>query len=258
MENDDKVKAWEETQLKWDDTELLESSATEMMKKKWKRLNKTVISILAKEVVARNEYLSLLDIGAGRGDFYKLSRDIVKKYTGIEPSENMLHDEIKEEDFELRHGTGETLEESCAYDACLIKEVLDHTYEPGKVIKNAYNALKEGGIIIVTLTNKDAFYKLMFKKHAKKLEIEHKDHLFNFNPKEVKDLMYKAGFEVEKTISTNYLRMPKGLENIIGKLPEKFIFWKLDAIDAIMTKLLPEKGGGFIVVGRKKGIESCE
>jgi 2-polyprenyl-3-methyl-5-hydroxy-6-metoxy-1,4-benzoquinol methylase len=255
MENNkeaEKLKAWEDTQLKWDDTDFLSQEATLMMKMKWKRLNNIILSVIGKEVVAKNEYINLLDIGAGRGDFYRLAEDMVKKYTGIEPSEKMLTNEIRQEDFVLKRGTGEDMDEPCSYDVCLIKEVLDHTYEPEKVVKNAFKAILPGGLIIITLTNKDAFYKLMFKKYAKKLEVEHKDHLYNFNPKEVKVLLQKAGFEIEKTLSINYMRLPKKIENFIGRLPEWVLTWKLNAVDAVMSLLLPEKGGGFIVTARKK------
>jgi 2-polyprenyl-3-methyl-5-hydroxy-6-metoxy-1,4-benzoquinol methylase len=253
MENDreEKIKAWQETQTQWDDTDFLAQEATFMMKKKWKRLNSMILAIIGKEVVAGNEYVNLLDIGAGRGDFYRLSQGLIKKYTGIEPSEKMLINEINGDEFILKRGTGETMDEPPCYNVCLLKEVLDHTYEPGKVISNCWKALTNNGILIISMTNRDAFYKLIFKKRAKQLEVEHKDHLYNFNPKEVRDLMEKAGFTVEEVRSINYLRLPKFIENIVGRLPDRLIFWKLNVIDALMSKFLPEKGGGFIITARK-------
>jgi SAM-dependent methyltransferase len=247
----DKHKAWEETQLQWDDTDFLAKTASALMKKKWRRLNKKVSEIISAEVVGSTEYPDLLDIGAGRGDFYHVVKDVVRDYTGIEPSHRMLKDDVKAENFILKRGTGEELAEENKYGVCLIKEVLDHTFEPEKVISNAYRALKEGGIIIVTLTNKNAFYKLIFRGYAKKLEMEHKDHLYNFSPAEVEELFKKAGFKTEKIYSLNYIKMPRVLEDIVGSLPEKFVFWLLDISDALMSLLLPGKGGGFIAVARK-------
>ena len=246
-----KHKEWETTQLQWDDTDFLNIQATALMKKKWKRLNLKIAEIIEKEVVEKNEYINLLDIGAGRGEYFKQVQPMLKKYTGIEPSYQMLKDELKSENFELKRGCGEEITYADEYEACLLKEVLDHTFDPERVIKNAYNALKKNGLLIVSLTNKDAFYKLIFKKHAKKLEIEHKDHLYNFNPGELKELMEKAGFKVENNYSINYLKMPVFIENILGSLPEKLVFLKLDIIDAFMSAILPGKGGGFIMTGRK-------
>jgi len=251
-----KHKEWENTQLQWDDTDFLNIEATALMKIKWKRLNLKISEIIEKEVLKKNEYISLLDIGAGRGEYYRQVQPMLKKYTGIEPSHQMLKDELGAENFELKRGCGEEIQYVNEYDACLLKEVLDHTYDPEKVIKNAFTALKENGILIVSLTNKDAFYKLIFKGYAKKLEIEHEDHLYNFNPGEVKELLVKAGFKVENNFSINYLKMPKFIENIFGFLPEKLIFFKLDLIDSFLSSLLPEKGGGFIITGRKAPAES--
>jgi 2-polyprenyl-3-methyl-5-hydroxy-6-metoxy-1,4-benzoquinol methylase len=248
----EKFKEWEKTQLQWDDTDFLNVTATALMKKKWQRLNLIISKITEKEMLSRNEYISLLDIGAGRGDFYRLVQSFLKKYTGIEPSEKMLSNEVDSENFLLKKGSGETLNDSNEYDVCLIKEVLDHTYDPGLVIKNSYRALKDNGLLIVSLTNRDAFYKLIFKAHAKKLEIEHKDHLYNFNPAAVRTLMEAAGFTVEKNMSINYMKLPVFIENIVGRLPDKLLFFKLDVIDWFLSLFMAGKGGGFIMTGRKK------
>jgi 2-polyprenyl-3-methyl-5-hydroxy-6-metoxy-1,4-benzoquinol methylase len=254
MQEDNGLKTrWEETQSNWDDTDFLLNKANALMKKRWLRLNKTIADIIGKEVVRRNEYINLLDIGAGRGDFFKSVQGIVKKYTGIEPSFQMLKNEIFENDFVLKRGKGEELEEENAFDVVLIKEVLDHCFIPEKVIANAHKALKADGVVIITLTNKDAYYKKIFKNYAKQLEQEHKDHLFNFNPPEVETLMKKAGFTVEKTLSTNYMRLPFKAEELIGKMPDSLVFRLLDITDAMARIFLKNKGGSFIVTGRKSG-----
>jgi len=250
-ENKEKFKQWQETQVHWDDTEFLAKEANSLMKKRWLRLNNIVSKITADEVVLRNEYVSFLDIGAGRGEFYRIVADMVKKYKGYEPSVEMLKDEITEPEYEIKRGTGEELNEENVYDVCLLKEVLDHTYEPEKVLKNAFRALKDGGLIIITLTNKDSYYKLMFKKKAKELIEKNKDHINNFNPQEVKDLLVKAGFKIEKDLSINYLKLPWGIEDAIGKGSEKSVFGLLDFTDKIFTSTMPGKGGGLIITARK-------
>jgi 2-polyprenyl-3-methyl-5-hydroxy-6-metoxy-1,4-benzoquinol methylase len=248
---DDKLRQWHETQEHWDDRDFLAKEATALMKKKWARLNKIVSKIVADEVVLRNEYVNFLDIGSGRGDFYRVIEDMVKKYKGIEPSAEMLKDEIIEEEFEIRHGTGEELAEENLYDVCLLKEVLDHTYGPEKVIVNAHKALKDGGLIIVTLTNRESYYKLMFKKKAKELEEKHRDHLHNFSPSDAASLLSKAGFTIEKNLSINYLKLPRPLENVLGSLGEKTVFGLLDMFDGMMRPMLAGKGGGFVIAARK-------
>ena len=250
-ENKEKFKQWQETQVHWDDKEFLAKEANALMKKRWLRLNNIVSKITADEVVLRNEYVSFLDIGAGRGEFYRIVADMVKKYKGLEPSFEMLKQEITEPEYELKRGTGEELSEENAYDVCLLKEVLDHTYEPGKVLANTYKALKEGGLIIITLTNKDSYYKLIFKKKAKELIGKNKDHLHNFNPGEVKDLLVKTGFKIEKDMSINYLKLPWGMEDAIGKGSEKSVFGLLEFTDKIFSGLMPGKGGGLIITARK-------
>ncbi|MEI7640542.1 MAG: class I SAM-dependent methyltransferase [bacterium] len=244
-------KQWEKTQSAWDDTDFLLNRANAFMKKRWAKLNNNIVDIVGKEVVAKNEYINLLDIGAGRGDFYKNIQNLVKKYTGIEPSEKMLKNEIFEEDFILKRGKGEDLADEQMYDVVLIKEVLDHCYAPEKVIGNAFRALKQGGIIIISLTNKDAYYKKLFKTYAAKLVDTHKDHLYNFNPKEILELLQTAGFTLEKTMATNYLRLPFIVENLVGKLPQGIVFGILDFTDRVGNVFMKNEGGSFIITARK-------
>ncbi|MBP7791683.1 MAG: class I SAM-dependent methyltransferase [Candidatus Goldbacteria bacterium] len=253
--SDELYDKWKETQLNWDDSEFLEKKATPFMKIKWQRINKTVIHILEEEVIKKNEYLDLLDFGAGRGDFYKEIQGMVKKYTGIEPSEKMLKEEIIQDDFKLIHGNAEEFSEKESYDVCLLKEVLDHCYEPEKVIKNGFEALKDDGLLIVTLTNKNAYYKRMFKRWAKKIEKSHEDHLFNFSPAEVTDLMQKAGFSIEENISLNYLKLPVFLENFTGSFSSAVVNFFMEITDNFLKIFLKEKGGSFILTGRKNHIE---
>jgi 2-polyprenyl-3-methyl-5-hydroxy-6-metoxy-1,4-benzoquinol methylase len=248
---EDKKKQWEETQLKWDDKDFLKYKANALMKKRWVRLNKKICRIIADEVVEQNGYITMLDIGAGRGEFFGEVKDIVKRYVGIEPSEAMLEFDINEEEYQLKRGTGEEITYKDEFDAVLIKEVLDHCYEPQTVIKNAYTALNTGGSLIVTLTNKNSYYKALFKKKAKQLEEEHKDHLFNFSPDETAELFKNAGFQSVKIINTNYLRLPYGLEDALGKMPQGFVFGLLNLTDAVGSLLLNKKGGSFIVTGKK-------
>ncbi|MCX7698174.1 MAG: class I SAM-dependent methyltransferase, partial [Candidatus Goldbacteria bacterium] len=188
----------------------------------------------------------------GRGDFYKEIKELVKNYTGIEPSKKMLGDEIIQDDFKLMHGNGEDFDEKESYDVCLLKEVLDHCYDPNKVIKNCFDALKKDGIIIITLTNKNAYYKLIFKKMAEKLQQEHRDHLHNFSPMEVIDMMKNWGFVIEENISMNYLKLPGFLEKFLSKFPSGFINKLYDLSDGIGKIFLKDKGGSFILIGRKE------
>ncbi len=244
-------KNWEKTQLNWTDKDFLEHEANALMKQRWKRLNLIIGRITASEVARAAEYINFLDVGAGRGEFYKYISGIVKNYTGIEPSDSMLPYEIKEDGFEMLKGSGETIDYEEKYDVCLIKEALDHCYDPMLVISNCGRALKKNGLLIITLTNKESYYKLLFKKKAEELEKKHTDHLYNFAPRDVVKMTKEAGFVSERVISYNYLRMPRMLEEIFGSLPQKFVHAVLDITDTVGSMLLKEKGGSFIILARK-------
>lgn len=248
---DEKKEQWQATQSSWDDTDFLAKKANALMKKRWQRLNRMISRATAVEAVRMNGYVNFLDIGAGRGDFYRHVEDSVKKYTGIEPSDKMLEYDIVEEDFVLKKGKGEEFESGPEYDICLIKEALDHCYDPQKVLQNAYNALKPGGLIIITITNKDSYYKKIFKKKAAALEKEHTDHLFNFNLPETVELAEKTGFKIEQAFTYNFLRMPNFLEQLLGSLPKPFVFWVLDITDFIVRPFMKNSGGSLIVAARK-------
>ncbi len=254
MENNEKFTQWKETQEHWDDTQFLLKEANALMRRRWERLNLMAVKTTGEEVVKRNEYVHFLDIGCGRGDFYRHVSEMVKKYRGIEPSSGMLKDEINDEELVITRGTGEDFEEKSGYDVCLIKEVLDHTYDPEKVIKNAYEALREGGLIIITLTNRESYYKLIFRKKAAELEKKHADHLHNFTHRDITGMLEKAGFKVESDISYNYLRLPRFMEEAIGRLPAGIVFGILDFSDALLSRLMPKRGGSLYITARKGAV----
>jgi len=252
MDREELKRNWEKTQLNWNDTDFLAQEANALMKQRWRRLNLMIGRFTASEVARATGYIDFLDVGAGRGEFFKYINGIVKNYTGIEPSDAMLPFEIKEEGFEMLKGSGETIDYDEKYDVCLVKEALDHCYDPGLLISNCHKALKKGGLLIITLTNRESYYKLMFKKRAQELEKQHTDHLYNFAPRDVVKLVNEAGFLAERVISYNYLRMPRFMEEALGRLDEKFTHSVLDVTDTIGAMLLKNKGGSFIVLARKK------
>ena len=111
--------------------------------------------------------LDLVDVGCAHADFEGFVRPHLRSYTGIEPSKALLpKDRSHGKAFRLKRGTAEKLPlPAASADALLLKEVLDHCYDPSKVLAEAARVLRPGGWVLITLTNDHAWYKRLFRVH---------------------------------------------------------------------------------------------
>src|SRR5579872_2923143 len=152
---------WKSLQSHWDDDEFLKS-LTPLMKLRYRRLDEKVEDILGEnfhKTGAIKGQPFLLDIGAGRGEFALFlqtrGRARVWNYLGIEPS----GEQLKQRDIQ-EFGTGfiqamaekVPLQDMVAHGV-VVKEAIDHCYDPSKVFQEAKRLLKPGGVLVVTLTN---------------------------------------------------------------------------------------------------------
>lgn len=242
-------KYWLRTQTSWNDDIFLAEAANAFMKLRWRRLNRRCVSV----VLSVGKKVDLVDVGCAHADFYDYVKPCLKTYTGIEPSKVLLPKNIlRDKQFRLLRGQAEKLplKNACA-DFVLIKEVLDHCYDPLKVAKEAHRVLRAGGECLITLTNDAAWYKRLFPIWAGRIKAGQQDHLYFLKPDDVHELLKQAGFKVIQGEDSHYLRLPYKIEGLIGQLPQGLASAIISLTDAVGKLILPECGGSFWVRARK-------
>jgi ubiquinone/menaquinone biosynthesis C-methylase UbiE len=244
-----KMKHWKATQEHWNDDEFLAVTANAFMKLRWKRLNLRC----AAEAGGLGRPLDLVDVGCAHADFEAYVKPHLKSYTGVEPSRALLPKNISRgKNFRLLRGTAEKLPlKAASADFVLIKEVLDHCFDPLAVLKEARRVLRPGGELLITLTNDRAWYKRLMPASAARIKAGQHDHLYFFHPEMVLDLARRAGFTRLGEESSHYLRLPGALEQALGSLPEPIGSALITASDAVGSLIAPGYGGSFWVTAVK-------
>ena len=247
------LKQWQQTQGHWDDHDFLESEANPFMKMRWRRLNRRCADRLASLALEMGREIDLVDVGCAHADFFDWASPVLRSYTGIEPSRALLPKKVtRGKQFKLLPGKAEKLPlPDKSADAILIKEVLDHCYGPAEVAAEAARVLRPGGLLIITLTNDEAWYKLLFPAWADRVKAGQHDHLYYFKPSTVLDLCAQAGFTAVRREDSHYLRLPGIGEKMLGRLPDAAGFGLIAASDALGSVLAPAMGGSFWVTARR-------
>lgn len=243
---------WEDTQSRWDDERFLAETANAFMKRRWNRLNRRTARFLAGEAARLGRGLDLVDVGCAHADFEIWARPHLASYTGVEPSSTLLPKSRSEgRGFRLLRGKAEKLPcASTSADLVLLKEVLDHCYDPKAVLKEVARVLRPGGLVLLTLTNDRAWYKLLVPAWAARIKSGQSDHLNFFHPLWIEGLLRGAGFVELGGDDSHYLRLPYGVEAFLGRLPVGWVDALITVTDAIGSLSLPGMGGSFWAWGR--------
>ena len=246
------MKHWRQTQSQWDDADFLSDTANAFMRLRWRRLNERAAAWFGARARENGQGLDLVDVGCAHADFEGFVRPQLRSYTGIEPSKALLpKDRSQGQAFRLKRGQAEKLPlPKGSADALLLKEVLDHCYDPARVLREAARVLRPGGWVLITLTNDFAWYKRMFPAWARRIKAAQDDHLNFFEPDWVERLLAEAGFEALGREDSHYLRLPYRVEERLGRLPLGLGRWVIAATDAVGSLVAPGLGGSFWAWGR--------
>jgi SAM-dependent methyltransferase len=249
IKSNKKLKQWRDTQTQWNDDAFLSVTANAFMKLRWRRLNRRAAALLAQPGAKAD----LVDLGCAHADFYGYAQASLKSYTGIEPSKALLPKNVRRgASFRLLRGSAEKLPlKAASADFVLLKEVLDHCYDPLKVMQEARRVLRPGGRLLITLTNDAAWYKRLLPGRAGRIKSGQHDHLYFFKPDEVLNLARQAGFKRLELRDSHYLRLPYAVESLLGSLPEFLGSALISFSDALGELLLPASGGSFWVLALK-------
>lgn len=252
---DSNYQKWKSLQAHWDDDEFLKS-LTHLMKLRYRLLDEKVETILdAKfhEIGAIKGRPLLLDIGAGRGEFahFLQSRGRGRdwNYLGFEPSKEQLKQrDIKEFGMGFIQAVAEQIPvQDMVAHGVVIKEVIDHCYEPAKVFAEAKRILKPGGVLVVTVTNDQSYFKRLLPFVNRTRKAKQTDHLFFYGPSDLKKLAQEATFDSISVETYNYLKLPGIFERVLSFLGTPINRGLLNFSDVVGKILLPGLGGGIIL-----------
>lgn len=246
---------WQKTQLHWDDKEIIQSQRVpKSVILNWRKINHLLRELCKEKKTLNDKYTSMVDIGCGSGKIYSGLESDINLYIGVDPSDKMLSYIQKEPNQQFVRGVGEQLplKDNIA-DVVLLKSVLDQCYSPIKVVSESKRVLKNGGWLIVSLSNKNSYYASIRKlynylrRHTSQ-HIFEKGDLFYFDIDEVESMLKNEGFQTKKIISAGYFVFPKVFDRLI---PERIFIKIIDMADMIGSVILPKKSGGFVFIGEK-------
>jgi SAM-dependent methyltransferase len=142
------------------------------------------------------QFGKVLDVGCGTGDRLDVFRSRGFKTFGVEISGSA---DYAAEAMQLDVRKGDLFEAhfpDALFDVVTLYHVLEHTHDPSGVCKEVARLLKEDGHLVIQVPNADSWQYRLFKKRWAAFDVPRD--LYYFNPKTLKALLAKAGFEVVK------------------------------------------------------------
>ena len=141
---------------------------------------------------------SVLDFGCGNGEFMLLSKSFGWETKGYDLDESAVFSARKLGLDVSQGGISDLInEESDKYDLITLSHVIEHVYEPHKLIQECYRLLKPGGRLWLETPNSRSLGLTLFGKYWRGLEPPRHIVLFNFNS--MSNILLSSGFsEMEK------------------------------------------------------------
>jgi SAM-dependent methyltransferase len=157
---------------------------------------------------------TVLDVGCGRGDLGAVLLSHGWRVTGLEPSPAAC-EEARRRGIDAREGTlADGLVEPSAYDAVVFQHSLEHTNEPLADLERARDALRPGGVVLVSLPNFGGWQARRFGGSWYHLDLpRHRVHLTCAG---LSALCERAGLELDWTgTSTSPVGLPASVQYAI-------------------------------------------
>ncbi len=137
---------------------------------------------------------SLLDIGAGTGEFLKLAKEYDWKVQGIEPNERARSFAV-EKDVRLKESIDELSGNS--FDVVTLWHVLEHLPDLENTISKIEAFVKPGGVLIIAVPNFRSYDAGHYKNYWAAYDVPR--HLWHFSRESMK-VLFSSEMELIKTI----------------------------------------------------------
>ena len=137
----------------------------------------------------------MLDIGCSTGDFLVTARERGWQVEGIELVEAAAQIARETHQLDVRVGAVESiLNEENSYDVITMWDVLEHLFDPQKIISKCATALKSNGKLIFAIPNLDSYDRRLFGKDWVGWEAPR--HLYFFANETLGQVLDHSGFDL--------------------------------------------------------------
>ena len=137
---------------------------------------------------------SLLDFGAGSGNFLKLASKTTKNCAGCE-LDCSLDNFYNEQNLDIRHNLDEF---SQKFDKITMFHVLEHLENPKEILTQLKEKLNTNGELIIEVPNSNDALLTLYNNSAFKNFTYWSCHLFAYNQKNIKLLLNQTGLKITK------------------------------------------------------------
>src|SRR3972149_3997734 len=182
----------------------------------------------------------LLDIGCGVGKFIELMSDLGWKAEGLDADPVVVHN-CRGRGLSVREGTLEKQGYPDNYfDAITLKHVIEHVYDPVRLLKECHRILKPGGKLVLLTPNLESRGHKKFRHFW--IGLDAPRHLFLFTAKTISEVIQRAGFKVIHLSSTGRISEFNWLGSYnLRKYHKNVYFAKPDLFSRIMAKIYDKK-----------------
>jgi 2-polyprenyl-3-methyl-5-hydroxy-6-metoxy-1,4-benzoquinol methylase len=136
----------------------------------------------------------LMDVGCGSGLTLSLAQQMGWRVRGLELDAQAVN-AARQGGLDVQQGGFERLSEfSGAFDAIVCAHVIEHVFDPARMIELLHSALRPGGVLLLSTPNAQSDVHVVFGKHWRGLEAPR--HLILFTQSTLLNLLTRAGFNV--------------------------------------------------------------
>lgn len=115
---------------------------------------------------------SLLDVGAGVGISLQAANEMGYRTVGVEPS-RALSQAGRDRDLDIRTGTLEEVGLTEKFDVVLLVDVIEHVTNPGELLKQCRQVMKDGGVLLVVTPDISSFASKVLGKNWWHVRVAH-------------------------------------------------------------------------------------
>jgi SAM-dependent methyltransferase len=141
----------------------------------------------------------LLDVGAGYGELVRAARDEGVRAEGIELSRAFVEQARRDYDVELLHGTIEDWDSPA--DIVVLNGVIEHVHDPDLLIRHTARVCNPGALVFIDTPREPNLLTMTGRLTRRTLNLSPTwppYHVFGFNPRAIRALLRKHGFEIER------------------------------------------------------------
>jgi SAM-dependent methyltransferase len=243
----------------WRDSLIEELQTDEMFRR---------IRVMAEGEVERlGRKLDFADIGCGRllserGRYYRIIERAARSYVGVEPSWTMIR-HVPRANLErlpraiIVRSVGEDLPVAPAsVDVVISLSALDHCADAGRALSLAREALRPGGLLVVTLQNRASWQRRLAKalapRYVKRRDAHDHHHQF-FTCGSVGAALSDAGFSGVEIIEQGFMTTPvlgRVASKVVGLMSKERGARLMRSFDVKLSRLAPGYGAAMLVTAR--------